>query len=149
MHNSLVKAGARIAALVAAIASCAAQAAFADAPSWRAERTYCAAVRDTPSNVKYPDRPSWASEWRCASGRLLICFPSADGVPCSIRRRAKTPTPAMVEECASGAEGLSVASGAYGFVWRWTCRDGRPVIVGKAGEFDASGYAHGEWSEGR
>ena len=64
----------------------------------------------------------------------------------------RVPLPSMVDECREGADGLSVASGAYGFVWDWECREGKPVIVGpakvwggKSTEFDGQGYAEQEW----
>jgi hypothetical protein len=120
MHNTPVKACAHVATLVALALACVSQAAPANAPSWSAERTYCAAVRNTPppASIKYPDHPLWTSEWRCASGRLLVCPAGADGVACSRRIFSKKPTPAMIEECASGAEGLGVLTGAYGYIWR-------------------------------
>jgi hypothetical protein len=63
----------------------------------------------------------------------------------------------MVEACRDYGQ-LSVADGALSTVWRWECREGKPVIAGPQviydlqtkttapAEFDAQGYAEGEWS---
>jgi hypothetical protein len=52
---------------------------------------------------------------------------------------------------------LSVADGALSYVWRWECRDGKPIIVGPQvsydfqtktttpTKFDAQGYEEHEW----
>jgi hypothetical protein len=68
----------------------------------------------------------------------------ADGVACSQRNRARAPYPAMVEACRDYGY-LPVSSGAYGFVWNWECKDGKPVAGPPKVKFDADGYATEEW----
>ena len=64
---------------------------------------------------------------------------------CSARSRSRVPLPSMVEACRDG-DNLSVASGAYGYVWRWECREGLPAIVGGVpADYDTGGYAFDEW----
>lgn len=116
-------------------------------------KAYCAAAVDMPTPAIFGDgRHGSPFAWRCVNGRAYTCLEGADGVACSSRSRSRVPLPSMVDECREGADGLSVASGAYGFVWDWECREGKPVIVGpakvwggKSTEFDGQGYAEQEW----
>ena len=119
-----------------------------------AVKTYCAAAVDMPMPAIFGDGrlgPPFA--WRCVNGRAYTCLEGADGVACSSRSRSRVPLPSMVESCRDDGQ-LPVASGAYGVVWQWECRGGKPVIVGparvwggKPTKFDDQGYAEEEWSQ--
>lgn len=119
----------------------------------QALQAYCAAAGDMLTPALFGEgRTGPAIAWRCVKGVALLCTEGADGVACSARSRSRVPLPAMVQACRQG-EGLSVASGAYSFVWAWDCRAGKPVIVGpaqvwggKPTRFDDLGYADEEWS---
>jgi hypothetical protein len=113
-------------------------------------KTYCAAAVDSPPAVFSP-RNAPAIEWRCVHGVAYACLAGADGVACSARSHSRVPLPSMLESCRDYGS-LPVASGAFGFVWRWECQNGAPVIVGpalvwggKATKFDDQGYAEEEW----
>jgi hypothetical protein len=116
-------------------------------------KTYCAAAVDMPMPAIFGDgRHGPPFTWRCVNGRAYTCLEGADAVACSSRIRSRVPLPSMVDACREG-DNLSVASGAYGFVWDWECRGGKPVIVGaakiwggKSTKFDGQGYAEEEWS---
>jgi hypothetical protein len=119
----------------------------------RAEvKAYCAAAVDSSPAVFA--HHSYPVEWRCVGGVPYTCPAGADGVNCSQRTRSQVPRPGMVDACREDGQ-LSVASGAMGYVWRWDCRDGKPVIAGPQiilwhtgrtpEKFDAEGYAESEW----
>jgi hypothetical protein len=121
-----------------------------------AVKTYCAAAGDTQPSIFGGNVGGPAPvEWRCSKGAVLICLAGADGVNCSRRTRSQVPLPSMVAACREPGF-LPVASGAMGYVWRWDCRDGKPIIAGpqimlwRTGEtpekFDAQGYAVSEWT---
>ena len=118
---------------------------------WAQEKTYCAIVRDTGELSQFKQVESGLHQnwlWRCWAGDLFVCSLGADGVACSRRTAIKVPTLGMMKECSQGRVGsLSVASGAFGYKWRWECRDNLPVIVGTAVEVDAYGLAPSEWRE--
>jgi len=109
-------------------------------------KTYCAIAGDTIPAVFGDGRTSPPIVWRCVKSAVYTCEAGADGVACSARSYSRVPVPSMVEECRHG-DYLSVASGAYGYVWDWECRGGKPVIAGPLApaKFDAQGYAEGEW----
>jgi hypothetical protein len=120
-------------------------------------KTYCAAAVDMPMPAIFGDgRHGSPFAWRCVNGRAYTCLEGADGVACSSRSRSRVPLASMVDACREG-DNLSVASGAYGFVWDWECRGGKPVIAGalfrldlqtntrSPVKFDAQGYAEDEW----
>ncbi len=123
----------------------------------RGARDYCA-KEGTSEGAMYsgpvPQQPGVI--WRCVNGAVYLCEPGADGVVCSRRSKSRVPLPSMVDACHKSGQ-LSVADGSYGYVWRWECRDGEPVIVGPQviydlqtktttpAKLDAQGYAEGEW----
>jgi hypothetical protein len=113
---------------------------------------FCPEVGNTSAATIGNGRSGPAFVWRCSGGRAYTCMVGADGVACSSRSRSRVPLASMVDACREG-DNLSVASGAYGFVWDWECREGKPVIVGpaqvwggKSTKFDGQGYAEEEWS---
>ena len=120
-------------------------------------RAYCASAGDTMPAVFGDGRTGPPIVWRCVRGAVYTCEAGADGVACSARSRSRVPPPSMVEACRTYGQ-LSVADGALSTVWRWECRDGKPVIAGpqviydlqtkgtKPAEFDAQGYEEGEWT---
>lgn len=85
--------------------------------------------------------------WRCSHGHVYACMAGADGVACSKRTRSRTPYPGMIEACRD--EGyMPVVSGVMSFVWRWECKDGKPVIVNSdVSRFDTDGYYIDEWTQ--
>jgi hypothetical protein len=118
----------------------------------RALMAFCPEVGDTSAATIGNGRSGPAFVWRCSGGRAYTCMVGADGVACSSRSRSRVPLASMVDACREG-DNLLVASGAYGFVWDWECREGKPVIVGpakvwggKSTKFDGQGYAEEEGS---
>ncbi len=119
-------------------------------------KAYCAVAGDTMPAVFGDGRTGPPIVWRCVKSAVYTCEAGADGVACSARSHSRVPLPSMVEACRDG-DNLSVASGAYGYVWDWECRGGKPVIAGPLvvndiqtgtttpAKFDAQGYAEGEW----
>jgi hypothetical protein len=115
-------------------------------------KTYCAAAGDTIPAVFGDGRRGPPVEWRCVKGAVYVCEAGADGVACSARSKSRVPLPSMVNACHDYGQ-LAVADGSYGYVWRWECQNGVPVIVGparvwggKPTKFDGQGYAEEEWS---
>ena len=129
-----------------------------------AVRAYCTAAGDFYGSTTFVKvgQPG-PIEWRCSKGAVLICLAGADGINCSARSRRRDPTPEMVHACRNDVDGagnyyMSVATGAYGYVWQWECVNNRPVIVGPQVVvnlqthaqtpvvFDDQGYAVSEWT---
>lgn len=115
-------------------------------------KTYCATAGDTIPAVFGDGRHAPPVEWRRVKGAVYVCEAGADGVACSARSRRRVPLPSMVDAC-RGYGQLSVADGSYGYVWRWECQNGKPIIVGpapvwggKPTKFDGQGYAESEWT---
>lgn len=113
---------------------------------------YCAAAGDTMPAVFGDGRTGPPIVWRCVKSAVYTCEAGADGVACSARSRSRVPSSSMVKSCREYGQ-LSVADGAYGYVWRWECQNREPVIVGpaqvwgaKPTKFDGQGYAEEEWS---
>jgi hypothetical protein len=116
-------------------------------------KTYCAVAGDTMPAVFGDGRTGPPIVWRCVKSAVYTCEAGADGVACSARSHSRVPLPSMVELCRRDNGYLPVASGAFGYVWRWECQNGEPVIVGPASiwggkptKFDDQGYAEEEWS---
>jgi hypothetical protein len=110
----------------------------------RALMAFCPEVGDTSAATIGNGRSGPAFVWRCSGGQAYTCMVGADGVACSQRTRSRTPFPEMVKECAEAGY-MSVASGVFGFVWDWKCKDGKPVASPPKAKFDADGYATEEW----
>src|SRR5271165_4095444 len=115
-------------------------------------KVYCEAARNSLPAVFGDGRHGSPTAWRCVHGAVFVCELGADGVACSARSRSRVPLPSMAESCRDYGY-LPVSSGAFGYVWRWECQNGEPVIVGpapvwggKPTKFDGQGYAEEEWS---
>lgn len=120
-------------------------------------KTYCASAGDTTPAIFGDGRTGPPIVWRCVKGTVYTCEAGADGVACSARSRSRAPGPSMVKAYRDYGQ-LSVADGALSTVWRCECRDGKPLIAWPQmiydlqtktttpAEFDAQGYAEGEWT---
>jgi hypothetical protein len=87
--------------------------------------------------------------WRCMDGTLLACTIGAN-LPCLTNADTnRTPTPAMIEHCASAPDAASIPAYVTGraTVYVWRCAGGEPEVVRATTQPDARGFRADIWHE--
>jgi hypothetical protein len=84
--------------------------------------------------------------WRCAEGRVLVCFAGAN-LPCD-KADTRTEIPAADAWCRShpGAGPVPMVVTGHASVWRWRCNGaGAAARDGAAWHVDPQGFVAGLW----
>jgi len=86
-----------------------------------------------------------ASNWRCMSGRVLLCSDSADGDSCSKKDASRQPSRILRQFCAENAASDFVPRYAQAYSSStWRCDRRKPVIV-QTSALDRRGFMRVMW----
>jgi hypothetical protein len=92
-----------------------------------------------------PVQDTWATDWRCLDGEVLVCMNSADGDWCSKKDPSHKPSSDIQEFCAenSGSDYVTKAAEVYS-ASTWRCIGRKPVVL-ETWTLDKRGFMQKMW----
>ncbi len=92
-----------------------------------------------------PDLIQRTTVFRCAEGRLLLCTTGAN-LPCG-KANASRDLPGTRDWCRDNpnADMIPMFATGHDTIYRWRCRNGRPVAQGAPEAVDARGFVARLW----
>ena len=95
------------------------------------------------------DAPMHGAFWRCAEGKVKVCYVGAN-LPCQSKAdTSKTPSAAINDFCKANANIDVVPAVVTGraTVYEWICRNGTPQVGNQLSKVDKQGFFADIWCE--